>query len=132
MNRMYLFACVAAVGFAAGAAQAASSRAAGAYAEPSQPIAYANLNTYLKASPKQRQARDWTQAGAATGAQVNTAAMAAPTDSNAASQATQPAQNPTTQAQPSADTGAQTAAPAPATGQPPATDSGQPAQPPTQ
>ena len=88
MNRIVLIAAIAAAGLTAGATQAASTHT-GAYAEPSQPIAYSNLNTYLKASPKQRAARDWG-AGAATGASVNTTATTATanapqtTDPNAA------------------------------------------------
>jgi len=49
--------------FFAGAAQAATSR--GAYAEPSQPIAYSQLHAYMKASPSQRAGKDWTDDGAA-------------------------------------------------------------------
>lgn len=73
MNRVFLIIGVAAVGLAAGAAQAAGS--AGAYAEPSRPIAYSNLNAYLRASPKTRAARDWSGPMAPrTGTQVDAAA----------------------------------------------------------
>jgi hypothetical protein len=82
MNRTLLIVAVAAVGLTAGAAQAARTQSAGAYAQPSQPVAYSNLNAYMKASPKQRAARDWST-GAATGSSVNAAAAtpdtAAPT-----------------------------------------------------
>ena len=79
MNAKALIVGVAVAGLAAGSAEAAKTRhharaeSAGAYAEPAQPVAYANLNTYLKASPRQRTSRDWSTA-AATGASVNSSA----------------------------------------------------------
>lgn len=33
---------------------------AGAYASPKQPVAYALLDAYMKASPKERASRDWS------------------------------------------------------------------------
>ncbi|HLI64846.1 MAG TPA: hypothetical protein VKU90_00660 [Caulobacteraceae bacterium] len=83
MNRTMLIACVALAGLAAGTAQAtthhrhAAGQSAGAYAEPKQPIAYTSVQAYLKASPKQRETRDWSLA-AATGSSVNTSAALAP------------------------------------------------------
>jgi hypothetical protein len=83
MTRTMLFACIAAAGLMAGGAQAATHHAAaetqnaGAYAQPSQPIAYSNINAYIKASPKQRGTRDWSLA-AATGSSVNASAATPP------------------------------------------------------
>jgi hypothetical protein len=63
---------------AGGAASAATHKTAGAYAEPSQPVAYSKLDAYLKASPTKRAKQDWsvgstTSASAApTGAAANT------------------------------------------------------------
>ncbi len=57
MTPKILAVSTAALLIAAGSAQAA---AGGRYAEPKQPIAYSQLNAYLKASPKQRATRDFT------------------------------------------------------------------------
>jgi hypothetical protein len=65
MNAKILIAGVAVAALTAVSAQAASTHNAGAYAEPSQPIAYSNVGPYLKASPKARQARDWSGGSAA-------------------------------------------------------------------
>ena len=60
----------------------AATKNAGAYAAPSQPVAYAKLGSYLKASPTKRAKQDWsigstaTASAAPTGATANTAAIA--------------------------------------------------------
>ena len=85
MKTMLLIAGAAAIGLTAGASQAAThhrhsagAASAGAYAEPKQPIPYAALTTYLKASPGVRATRDWSgQMAATTGADVNAAATTA-------------------------------------------------------
>jgi hypothetical protein len=79
MNFTTLVAAAAVAGLTSGAAQAATThhhvraQSAGAYAQPAQPIAYSNIDAYMKASPKQRASRDWSTA-AATGSSVNAAA----------------------------------------------------------
>jgi hypothetical protein len=81
MKTMLLIAGAAAVSLTAGVSQAAThhrhaaAASAGAYAQPSQPIAYTQLSAYLKASPRQRARGDWAgQMAAATGSTVNAAA----------------------------------------------------------
>lgn len=64
MNAKLLVFGAAAALITAGAAQAATSR----YAEPAQPIAYDKLNAYLKATPHQRAARDWSNPAVASAA----------------------------------------------------------------
>jgi hypothetical protein len=67
MNPKILIAGAAIVAMTAVSAQAASSsHKAGAYAEPSQPIAYSSLKAYMKASPSQRAKRDWSGGSAAS------------------------------------------------------------------
>jgi hypothetical protein len=83
MKNILLIAGAAAVGLTAGVAQAVThhhfTRTAnsGAYALPAHPIAYADLNVYMKATPRERASRDW-QTVAATGTSVNTDAVTAP------------------------------------------------------
>jgi hypothetical protein len=94
---------------------------AGAYAEPAHPIAYSELDAYLKASPRERASRDWQLA--ATGASVNAAAAS-----------TAPMTNDTPAAPPApatAPTGAQTGAavPMPQDSNAPSTQQQAPAQP---
>src|ERR1700722_10976339 len=76
---------------AGGAASAATHKtSAGAYAEPSQPVAYSKLDSYLKTSPTKRARQDWsigssTSAPAApTGASANTSATTSMTPSSSA------------------------------------------------
>ncbi len=67
---------------AGGAASAAThSKSAGAYAEPSQPVAYSKLDTYLKTSPSKRAKQDWSIGS-------TTSAAAAPIGSSANTSAT--------------------------------------------
>ena len=67
MNAKLLVAGIAVAAMTAAAAQAASThQSAGAYAEPSQPIAYSSLKSYMKASPSQRAKRDWSGGSAAS------------------------------------------------------------------
>ena len=77
MNAKILVAGAAIAALTAVSAHAAASHNAGAYAEPAQPIAYSNLDTYLKASPKARQAHDWSggTAAAASSAGSNVSAI---------------------------------------------------------
>lgn len=71
------------------ASAATKHRTGGAVAAPKQPIPYSQLDSYLKASPRQRASKDWWS-GAETGAQANTAATtpALPNDTPAASETT--------------------------------------------
>jgi hypothetical protein len=83
MKNILLIAGAAAIGLTAGAAQAvthhhyAHTANRGAYALPAHPIAYADLNAYMKATPRERASRDW-QTAAATGSSVNADAATAP------------------------------------------------------
>ena len=43
---------------------------------PKQPIPYAQLDAYLKASPKERASKDWWSGSASTGASTDTSATA--------------------------------------------------------
>jgi hypothetical protein len=89
MNNVLLIAGAAAIGLTASVAQAVThhqyTRTAnrGAYAMPAHPIAYADLNAYMKATPRERASRDW-QTAAATGSSVDTAAASAPAGSTTA------------------------------------------------
>ena len=73
----------------------AATKKAGAYAEPSQPVAYSKLDAYLKASPTKRAKQDWslgsaaTASAAPTGAAANTSATAPQTPAPAAEPAPQ-------------------------------------------
>ena len=67
MNPKILVAGIAVAAMTAVAAQAAAThKGAGAYAEPTQPIAYSNLKAYMKATPTQRVGRDWSGGSAAS------------------------------------------------------------------
>jgi hypothetical protein len=67
MNPKILIAGAAIAAMTAVSAYAASSsHNAGAYAGPSQPIAYSSLKSYMKASPSQRAKRDWSGGSAAS------------------------------------------------------------------
>src|ERR1700759_2425775 len=87
MNTKILAVSAATLLVVAGSAQAA---AGGRYAEPKQPVAYSQLNSYLKASPKQRATRDFS-GGMAANTQTATPAMGASTGSAADTAATVPA-----------------------------------------
>lgn len=82
MKTILLAAGALAVALTAGQALAARSHHASATAaEPKQPIPYAELGAYLKASPTQRAKKDWWSqaslgAEASTGTSANTAASA--------------------------------------------------------
>jgi hypothetical protein len=68
-----------------GAASAApKAKASAAVAAPKQPIPYAQLDAYLKASPKARANTDWWSGSASTGMSADTSATmpAAPTPSD--------------------------------------------------
>jgi hypothetical protein len=94
MKTILLAAGAAALVLSAGPTLAAAKHAA-AVAGPKQPIPYAQLSTYLKASPKQRMSKDWwsgqtsvaanaapvSTAGADTGATANASATATPSPS---------------------------------------------------
>jgi hypothetical protein len=124
--KLQVLAGAAVLALIAGGASAATHnhKSAGAYAEPSQPVAYAKLDDYLKASPAKRTKQDWSlgstaQASTApTGGAANTSATApqegaAPqagmTPNNAPapapdSQTAPPAQSPPDQSAPPAGT----------------------------
>jgi hypothetical protein len=93
MSKILLAAGVAAMVLTAGSSLAAGSRhksdksAHATVAGPPQPIPYAQLDAYLKASPKQRASRDWSGGAttASTGATADTSATARTSPSAAAS-----------------------------------------------
>jgi hypothetical protein len=126
--KIHLLAGAAALALIATADASAATKKAGAYAEPSQPVAYSKLDAYLKASPSKRAKQDWslgsttTASAAPVGAADNTSATAGMTPSAAPpasdtqtappasdTQTAPPAQTPPDQ------TGAPAASPAPAT-----------------
>ena len=68
---------VALAALVSGAATAApQGKASAAVAGPSQPIPYAQLDAYLKASPKQRASKDWWSGSASTGMSADPSAPA--------------------------------------------------------
>jgi hypothetical protein len=71
-----LMAGAAAIALCAGAASAATHKSANTFAAPSQPIAYAKLDAYLKATPRQRAQGDWANDQTAAAAQTGTPANA--------------------------------------------------------
>jgi len=90
MKTILLAAGVAAIALSGAQALAAAKHGA-MVAEPKQPIPYAELNAYLKASPKQRASKDWWsgQSLASTGASANASATSsAGTDVRATPDAT--------------------------------------------
>ena len=121
MKLQVVLAGATALALVAGATQAAthhhrsSAKSAGAYAEPSQPIAYSKLDSYVKASSRSRTKQSWglestgMAAGSATGSAANASATApttgvAPADQGAAAPAPSAAapNPPATQDQPPA------------------------------
>jgi hypothetical protein len=81
--KMQILAGAAVLALIAGGASAAThthkggQKSAGAYAPPSQPVAYSKLDAYLKVAPTKRAKQDWSLASAApTGATANTSATA--------------------------------------------------------
>jgi hypothetical protein len=91
MKLQVVLAGAAVLALAAGAAQAAthhkaSGKNAGVYAEPSQPIAYSKLDSYLKASSHARSTQSWglegagMAAGSASGSGANASATAPAAD----------------------------------------------------
>ena len=110
MKTMLLAAGVAATVLSAGSALAATKHHAmgGAVAPPKQPIPYAELNSYLKASPAQRARKDWWSGQmASTGTSANTSASSSA--GGAASSSSTPAMSndtPTGAGASSASTGA--------------------------
>jgi hypothetical protein len=80
--KLQILASAAALALIAGGASAATHKSAGAYAPPAQPIAYSKLDTYLKASPREKATGNWgldataTASAAPIGAAANTAATA--------------------------------------------------------
>jgi general secretion pathway protein D len=121
MKLQVILASAAAVALVAGAAQAATQKSAGTYAEPSQPIAYSKLDTYLKSSTHSRKSKDW-----AIDSQAASAASAPNAAANASANAPQGAAPAGDMTQPStgtapADQGAAAPAPSTAAPNPPAT-----------
>lgn len=89
-----LAAGVALTALVSGAAMAApQAKASAAAIGPSQPIPYAQLDAYLKASPKQRASKDWWSGSASTGMSADTSATA-PATSSSTSTTTDTAVNP--------------------------------------
>ena len=60
----------------------AASAAPQASTSPKQPIPYAQLDAYLKASPKVRASKDWWSGSASTGTSTDTSATAPATDTS--------------------------------------------------
>ena len=124
MKTILLAAGAAALVLSAGPTLAAAKHAA-TMAGPKQPIPYGQLDAYLKASPKQRMAKDWWsgQAGADTGAAASASATAAtpspslPGDTPSAASAA-PAAGPALPANPPVDNPPSTAVNPPATAAP--------------
>ena len=121
MKTMLLAAGVAATVLSAGSALAATRHHAtgGAVAPPKQPIPYAQLNSYLKASPSQRARKDWWSGQmASTGTSANTSASSSA--GGAASSSSTPAMSNDTPTGSTSSTGAANGA---ANGMPMATGS---------
>lgn len=78
MKILILSASAMALALAAGPSLAAATHGSGAAsAGPQQPIPYSQLNSYMKASPRQRASHDWWAGQASTGASANTSALGA-------------------------------------------------------
>uniref|UniRef100_B0T513 Uncharacterized protein n=1 Tax=Caulobacter sp. (strain K31) TaxID=366602 RepID=B0T513_CAUSK len=87
-----------------GAASAApQAKTPAAAASPKQPIPYAQLDAYLKASPKQRASKDWWSGSASTGMSADTSANmpAASTTTTTTTTTTDTAVNPPATTMPS-------------------------------
>lgn len=84
---------------AATAAPHSKARASAAVASPKEPIPYAQLDAYLKASPKVRASKDWWSGSAATGMSTDTSATMPP-----AASSTDTSVNPSTTTPPAAST----------------------------
>lgn len=123
MKLQVLLAGATALALSATVASTSSAATGGKFAEPSQPVAYSKLNSYLKATPRQRTRKSWglDQASASTGTATNASAttpqagMATPqagatTDAGAAAQVGGSA---TDQAGPAGQTPGTTTMPAP-------------------
>lgn len=78
---------------AASAAPQAKAKASATVAGPAQPIPYGQLDTYLKASAKQRASKDWWSGSASTGMSADTSATA-PAASTSTTTTTDTAVNP--------------------------------------
>ena len=79
---------------AASAAPQGKAKASAAVAGPSQPIPYAQLDAYLKASPKARASKDWWSGSASTGMSADTSATAPATSTTTTSTTTDTSVNP--------------------------------------
>src|ERR1700727_1160865 len=111
--KLQILAGAAVLALIATADASAATKNAGAYAAPSQPVAYSKLDAYLKASPSKRSKQDWSLASAQT-APIGGAAHTAATTGMAPSTSA-PASAPDNSAGAdagSAATGATTAPPA--------------------
>ncbi|MDB5477281.1 MAG: hypothetical protein JWP49_2792 [Phenylobacterium sp.] len=84
MKTILLAAGAAALALSATAADAKHSKKhamGGSAASPSQPIPYAQLDAYLKASPSKRASNDWWSGSASTGVSANASTTGASTPS---------------------------------------------------
>lgn len=63
----------------AGGASAGTHKGSTASTSPKQPIPYAQLDAYLKASPKERASKDWWSGSASTGMSADTSATTSTT-----------------------------------------------------
>ncbi len=131
MKTILLAAGAAAIALSAGLFSASLASAAPTVAGPKQPIPYAQLSAYMKASPKTRAHKDWCSGqsgGAETGASANTSATAPslPADTAGASSSATSASPPslggeTKEAAPQLASPPPVNAPAPGAVNPPAT-----------
>jgi hypothetical protein len=117
--KMQVLAGAAVLALIATADASAATKKAGAYAEPSQPVAYSKLDSYLKASPTKKAKGDWSLASAqsASAAPIGGAANTSATTGMAPNAPASAPDNSAGTDASSTATGA-TAAP-PATGAPP-------------
>jgi hypothetical protein len=122
MKLQVLLAGAAALALVVGGAHAATRKNAGTYSEPSQPIAYSKLDSYLKSSAHSRKSKDWTL-GSQTAAAAAAPGSAANASATAPTGMTQPSGGVTNDQQ-----GASAPAPAASAPNPPATQD-QPAAP---
>lgn len=77
MKTIIVAATAVAMALSAGSALAGGKARGPAVAAPKQPIPYSQLDSYLKATPKQRASKDWwNQADASTGMAADTSATA--------------------------------------------------------
>jgi molybdate transport system ATP-binding protein len=78
----------------AGGASAGTHKGSTASTSPKQPIPYAQLDAYLKASPKERASKDWWSGSASTGMSADTSATTSTTTTTTTTPAPDTSVNP--------------------------------------